>query len=129
MTGVKLNFSTDVPSLDFTQTVTQFDATVQNAMVNLGTLLGSDSLFPDRGTYLLNDAVSGGMINLQWANNFANFAAVRTMVFSKNNAAPGDEYGLQNLSLKASVFNINRLQLFLTATCVDGETRGVSATM
>ena len=126
MTGIKLNLDSDVPSLDFTNTVTGFDATVQNAMVNLGTLIGSDSLFPDRGTHLLQDAVSGGMINLQWANIYANFAALRTMVFSKNNNTPGNTAGLQTLSLKASVFNLNRLQLFVQATCVDGSTRGIA---
>lgn len=112
---------------DLSSTVNDFDTTVQNAIVNLGTTLGSDTLYPDKGTNLLIDAAQGLMINLQWANNSANFAALKTMVFSQSNEMPGDPYGLQTLSLTASTFNINNLSLAVVAVCTDGTTVGANA--
>jgi len=129
MIGVRINFSGAQPAFDWSQTAVDFDSTVQNAMVNLGTQLGSDSLFPDKGTYILQDAAQGRMINLQWANNMSNFAAMRTLVFSKNTDVPGDKFGMQALTLQAAVFNVNRLQLAIFATCVDGTTRGTQVTL
>ena len=124
MRGIKLNFFGGTPVFDFSDTVKDFDATVQNALVNLGTDLGTDPLYPDRGTYLLKDALQGRMINLQWANHAANFAAMRTMVFSKANELPSNPNALQTLSVKAASFNVSRLQFDIQATCVDGTTVG-----
>ena len=127
MRGVKLNFFGDSPVFDFSDTVKDFAATMQNAMVNFGTVLGSDPVYPDRGTYLLQDALQGRMLNLQWANSSANFAAVRTLVFCQSTEIPGNAYGLQDLNLEAPTFNIYNLQFNVTATCTDGSTAGVAA--
>jgi hypothetical protein len=126
MLGVRLNFYGAAPVFDFATPVVNFDATVQNAMVNLGTDLGSDPIFKDRGTYLLQDAVKGRMVNLQWANHTANFAAMRTTAFCKAYDTANNLYGLQSLNLSASTFNTYRLRFDLTATCVDGTVVGGS---
>ena len=125
MVDVRLDMTGDSPVFDFSNTVVNFDATVQKAMVNLGTDLGSDPVFTDRGTYILMDAVQGRMVNLATANHAANFAASRTAVFVKSTTRAGDDYGLQSLDMSAPNYNMFRLQLNITATCVDGETRGV----
>lgn len=129
MNGVKINFTVAAPVFDFSAPVSGFNGTVQNVMVNLGTRLGSDKLYSGRGTYLAEDAAQGRMVNLQWANNSANFAALRTLVFSQNTAAPGDPDGLQALTLAASVYNISNLNLRLSAVCIDGSTVGTAATL
>jgi hypothetical protein len=128
MRGVKIDFTGDQPVFDFTDTVQDFDTTVQNALVNLGTMINSDLLYPDRGTYLMLDAVQGRMVNLQWANNSANFAAIKTIVFSQNNDLVGNPFILQTLTLTANVYNINQLTLNVSAVCVDGTTVGASVT-
>ena len=69
------------------------------------------------------------MINLQWANNMANFAAMRTLVFAQQYDSPNNATGLQTLSLAAGVFNLNRLQFQIYATSSDGEVRGVQANL
>jgi hypothetical protein len=120
MRGVTINFFGVAPVFDFTDTVKNFDATVQNALVNLGTNIGSDPLYPDRGTYIMKDALQGAMINLQGANHSANFAAMHTMVFSKATEIPSNPFGLQNLDVGASTFNTKQLQFDIQATCVDG---------
>ena len=129
MDGVRIDFTGNAPTLDFSAKVAGFDADVQNAMVNLGTDIGSDALLPSRGTYLLRDAVQGSMVNLQWANNMANFAAMRTLVFSQQYDSPNNTTGLQTLSLAAGVFDVNRLQFQIYATSSNGETRGVQANL
>ena len=115
--------------MDFSSKVSGFDADVQNAMVNLGTDIGSDALMKDRGTRLLKDAVQGRMANLQWANNMANFAAMKTLVFSQKYDLANNATGLQTLQLKASVFNLNRLQFQIYATSRTGEKRGIQASL
>lgn len=129
MIGVAIDFTGLKPTFDFTRTVTDFDNTVQNTMVNIGTNLNSDPVYPDRGTYILQDGVRGRMVNLQWANHEANFAAARTMVFIKGHSAANDAFGLQDLKLQAATYNNYRLSLYLFATCVDGSTRGVNASI
>jgi hypothetical protein len=127
MRGVKIDFTGAAPVFDFSNTVQDFNTTVQNSMVNLATQIGSDTLYPDKGTNLLMDAVQGLMINQQWANNSANFAAIKTIVFSQNNDLPGDPFSLQTLSLTADVFNIYNLNFSVTAVCVDGTVVGATA--
>ena len=127
MRAIKINFQGAQPVFDFTDSVKDFDATVQNCLVNLGTMIGSDQFYPDRGTYLMLDAVQGRMINIQWANNSANFAALRTIVFSQNNDQANNPYALQTLTLAAGVYNIKNLVLNVGAVCINGATSGTVA--
>lgn len=125
MYGVRLQFTSRGAAFDFSRPVKDFACTVQDAMVNLGTEAGSDPLFPDRGTYLLLDGVQGRMVNLQWANHAANFAATRTVTFLKSNDNPNNDFSLKKLKLSAAVFNVVQLELQLEATDENGNVIGV----
>jgi len=129
MDGIKINLLDDVPALDFSSAIHGFDADVQNAMVNIATRVGSDRLFKDRGTKLMVDAVQGRMVNLTWANHQANFAALSTLLFSQKTDVSQNTTGLQSLSLKAGVYNINRLSFQIQAKSVKGETRGINGSL
>lgn len=100
MNGIRINFSADGPRFDFTSTVRQFDSTVQNALVNVGTDRGSDPIFSDRGTDLKLDGAQGRMATKIWANHSANFAALRTLAFVQQNEMETNSWKLQSFSLR-----------------------------
>ena len=67
------------------------DSHIQNALVTVGTFLGSDPIFPDRGTELLDAAVRGALIDQASRRHYCNFAALDVLFFTRANdeqAAP-----------------------------------------
>lgn len=102
MIGIRLSFDDAGPRFDFSATVRDFDATVQNALVNVGTDLGSDPVFTDRGTNLKLDGAQGRMATKIWANHSSNFAALRTLSFSQQNDQTTNVWRLQSFSLQCS---------------------------
>jgi len=127
MRGVKINFDANGPSFDFTAPLRDFETTVQNALVNVATDAGSDPVYPDRGTDLLLDGVSGRLINNAWANHSANFAAIKTLVFSQSVDKPSDPHRLQNFKLKNAQITNQSLKLSAQATAADGQVTGIIA--
>lgn len=128
MRGIRLEFDDNGPSFDFSKPLFDFETTVQNALVNIGTARGSDPIYgDDRGTDLLLDAVSGRMVNNAWANHAANFAAVSTLVFSQRVDPAGDPHGLREFRLKNAKITGQKLELSAQAVAADGEIRGVIA--
>jgi hypothetical protein len=79
--ALAINFGANGASLDFEHSVSDFSATIQAALVNMGTNRGSDDAYPQRGTMLLRDAVSGRLVSEQVAQHAVNFAAVDTLFF------------------------------------------------
>lgn len=100
MRGIRINFGEAGPRFDFSETVRAFDATVQNALVNVGTDLGSDMVFLDRGTNLKIDGAQGRMSTKIWANHSAGFAALRTLSFSQQNDQTTNAWKLQAFTLQ-----------------------------
>ena len=125
MRGIRINFSTAGPSFDFTVVAQDFESTVQNALVNVATAQGSDPIFPDRGTDLLLDGVSGRLVNNTWANHSANFAAIATLVFSQSVDDPSDPHRMQNFTLKGAKILGQTLLLSAQATSADGQKMGI----
>lgn len=101
-----------------------FSATVQNAIVNLGTRLGSDPIYPERGTNLFNDALGGRMVNEAWANHSANFAALRTLAFIQNTGDPTSQHAMAELRLAATSVKNQTVTFRVAARSVSGEIRG-----
>jgi hypothetical protein len=81
MKSLAISFGPTGASLDFDRSVSEFSATIQAALVNIGTNRGSDDAYPQRGTTLLRDAVSGRLVSEQAAQHAVNFAAVDTLFF------------------------------------------------
>ena len=80
--GLKLKFGDAHVSLDLSAPVEGFDATVQCVLVNTGTSLGSDRVFPEtRGTEVVEAGLLGKLFNIQAAAHVVNFGAVRTQEF------------------------------------------------
>lgn len=100
MRGILINFGPDGPKFNFDVVVKDFEATVQNALVNVGTDRGSDGLFSGRGTDLKIDGAQGRMATKIWANHSANFAALRTLSFSQQNDDANNTWKLQAFTLR-----------------------------
>ena len=100
MNGIRLSFNEGGPRFDFSSPVKQFDSTVQNALVNVGTDRGSDPIFLDRGTDLKIDGAQGRMATKIWANHSANFAALRTLSFIQQNDLETNSWKLQSFALR-----------------------------
>lgn len=123
MRGVKLSFTEHGADFDWSAPARDFDAVVQNALVNVGTELGSDPIFPSRGTSLLLDAVRGKMVNTIWAMHTANFAALATLAFSRQTNGT-DPHGLRHFKLQLKSLVSQHADLLVQATSSTGEVRG-----
>jgi hypothetical protein len=83
MEGLKINFLNGDIHIEPTEKVTGFDATIQNALVNIGTRNGTDRIYPTKGTTILKSAVEGKIVGLNVANHEAQSAAIDTLFFSR----------------------------------------------
>lgn len=129
MTSMKLDLSASGPLFDFTTPLRDFDCTVQNALVNIGTEIGSDPTYPDRGTNLAKDAAQGRMVNESWANHTANFAALKTLSFLQQTDTDNSVSALTSLQLQVSQLQDQAVSLLLQAKGSRGELRGQLATL
>jgi hypothetical protein len=84
MQGLKILFDTkDNISIDPNASLSDFDATIQNALVNIGTRNGTDRIYPDKGTTILTEATSGKIVGFNAANHVSQLAALDTLFFSR----------------------------------------------
>lgn len=83
MEGIKVNFLNGEIYIEPSEKITEFDATVQNALVNIGTRQGTDRTYPGKGTNVLKSAVEGKIVGLNVANHESQLAAIDTLFFSR----------------------------------------------
>lgn len=83
MEGLKINFSKNNVYLDVGASNTGFNCTVQNALANIATRQGTDYIYTDKGTAILQSAVSGKIVGMNDANHEAQAAAIDTLFFSR----------------------------------------------
>jgi hypothetical protein len=124
MTGVMLDFTGARPMFG-TTAVAGFQAIVQNAMVNIATRMGTDPLYPTRGTNLQTDAAAGRLIDLNSAQHSSNFAALETMTFSRATEG-GDPDGLSQVLLPPAQFSGASLRLEAQFQSISGKTVGIT---
>jgi hypothetical protein len=83
MEGIKVNFLNGEIYIEPDEKVTAFDATIQNALVNIGTRQGTDRIYPSKGTSILKSAVEGKIVGFNVANHESQLAALDTLFFSR----------------------------------------------
>lgn len=83
MEGLKINFVDGDIFIDTENKVTGFSATVQNALVNIGTRQGTDKIYSTKGTEILKSAAEGKIVGFNVANHEAQLAAIDTLFFSR----------------------------------------------
>lgn len=101
--GIKINFHNETnypyseensnlywssPDFDFSTYVSGFKATVQNALTDTLTKLGSDKAHPERGTTFKEEAIEGSITSGLELTHSANFAAERVRTYINNNLDP-----------------------------------------
>ena len=129
MRGTKIKFDASGPTFDWSIYLVDFDTTVQNALVNVGTTLGSDPLYPDRGTSLMQDAAQGRMVNKSWANHSANFAALATLAFIRRTDVPANLQLLNDFQMASDKLSGQQVELQIYALASDGTTAGQQVLM
>lgn len=88
----------------------------QKYLINTATTMGSDRIYPGRGTELLAEAIGGTVIDQTAAAHIGNFAALNTLRFCTYEEHP-DEYKkdtyVSNYDLKPIEYNnTNRVLSF-----------------
>jgi hypothetical protein len=91
MEGISINFLNGNIFIDTDKKVEGFNATVQNALVNIGTRRGTDRIYPEKGTEILQNAVQGKIVGLNVANHEAQLAAIDTLFFSREHETTTDD--------------------------------------
>ena len=126
MRGLSISFTTPGACTVSTGTqVSGFEATVQNAMVNLGTDRGTDKVYQGKGTELLQTAVRDGLPGARAAQHAANFAAVDTLFFSRETDLKTEDTSLQGVSLVPDMLTMSRASFAASFQSIDGRTIGL----
>lgn len=129
MKSLKLIFKEGGAVFDFTETVDDFAAVAQAAIVTLATLEGSDQIYPDKGTILLQQASQGRLYTPNEMQHGINFAALDTFFFSRTyNGAAYPRIAEDGIRLELDSIVNSRMQLNMLVTSTDGETVGRSLT-
>lgn len=129
MRGIRINFAESGAVFDLTSYTKDFDCTIQNALVNVGTDRNSDPWFAERGTDLRIDGAHGRMATAAWANQSANFAALRTLSFSQNTEVDNNFFKLQKFTLRCQTIKLDTVELFVRAVSTTGQAVGGLATV
>lgn len=125
MKGLKIDLSSpEGPRLDPYTVVDGFDATVQNAMLLVGTSQGSNRIFPDQGTNLLKRSISGVMIDNKAAEHECNFAATDVLFFGRPFDSADESVRLQLVKLSPLSLAGQRLTVQAQFTATDSTVVG-----
>jgi len=84
MKGLKINLNSGNTYIEVDSSVSGLDSTIQNALVNIGTINGSDYIYTDKGTKLLKTGLEGKIVGFSEANHESNMAAIDTLFFSRS---------------------------------------------
>lgn len=125
-----MNFESGGAVFDIAEEVTGRYATIQAALINMATAAGSDNAFPSRGTTLLRQAVSGALISEQEAMHAANFAAIDTVFFVRENEdSDTTDDRLDTIVTSPFFLSPQALQVDLQFLFLSGEEIGVLTTL
>ena len=119
MTGLALDFSNGRARINFGATRAGNELQMQGVLVVSMTWPGSDIMFPDKGTGLQAEALSGSLYNLQAAIHAANFTSAKVTSFMKTNC---DAWTIGSLTMTPVSFNNQRMQLDYQGLDASGNT-------
>jgi hypothetical protein len=91
MEGLKIIFNKNNVYLDAASSVTGFNCTVQNALANIATRVGTDKIYTEKGTDILLSAVSGKIVGMNDANHEAQAASINSLFFSREYETSSDD--------------------------------------
>ena len=121
MQTIELEFLPDGSSRITEGRVSGARAVVQNALVNLLSNTESDPTFPDRGTDILDAAVSGIASSPRGAQHEANFAANRVLFFSREEDQAAEDDQLESVEFQARLVGGGVLEMEASFRTTQGE--------
>jgi hypothetical protein len=104
-----------------------FDLVLQNTLINLGQKKGSSSMFPNQGTELLKNTLSGFIVDVGSAARAGGLAAVGTLYFLRENEIAGEET-VSNLAVMPGVAEGGTLKFNVQITSTRGRKVGATIT-
>jgi hypothetical protein len=128
MSGLALEFGPDGIVLQPQQPVDGLRAQVQAALLNLACERGSDPVYGERGTELMERAARDGVWSPARAQHLTNFAAVDTLFFLRDSEPRTLPSSLQDLGLTPGFLGQRTLDLDLYCESLDGQSLGLSPT-
>lgn len=104
--------------IDLNNSVEDKNVTAQKVLINVVTVKGSDSLYENKGTDLMQSCIGAAIINNNAMQHIANFAAVSTLYFinDTDGLAIDDPIGLADVYLKLQGYNAETSTIALSST-------------
>ena len=104
MKGIRLNFNDKGKAImDSELPIEDFDSTIQNVVVTVASEKNSDRIYPKKGSYIYNDAVKGGLFNIDAVHHACNFASLDVFNFFGSSMRSDVEERINTLSLEPEV--------------------------
>lgn len=99
--------------IDLNKSVSGKLLTAQKCLINIPTLRGSDALYPDKGTTLLQECIGATLVNTTAVTHVANYAALDTLYFINRTDGldVNDPTGLEQLDLNLLDFDATTSQV------------------
>jgi hypothetical protein len=107
----------------------ELECAVQNALVNIGSVQGSDGVYPTKGTRLLRQALNGVMFDNNAATHASNYAALDTLKFIKAADYPDTVERITTMAIKPASYSQGRLVVDAQFTSSAGRVSGTLTTL
>lgn len=128
MKGLKLEFGDNGVRILTGESVRDLDADTQNILMSLGTMKGTDQVFPSRGTNLFIRGLQGRLVDTISAGHEGNYAAVDVLAFvSANDPFDSTRERIRRIFLSPVSFDGQRLDMELELETSTGARIGTSA--
>jgi hypothetical protein len=128
VSGLALSFDKEGIRLLLDKSVSGLPAQVQAALLNVACARGSDPVYADRGTELMERAARDGVWSPARAQHLVNFAAVDTLFFLREVEPRTLPSSLQDVGLTPGFLGVKTLELDLYCESLDGQSLGLSPT-
>jgi hypothetical protein len=130
MDSLVIQFNESGAVLDLERGVTGFDAVVQDALVNIGTRIGTDNIDPERGTSLEENALQAGVvISDAAATHVSNIATAETLFYITESEDTVEDDSLVDLQLQPVELTLEKLNINAVMVSEQGNRRGVPAVL
>ena len=130
MESLRIHFDKTGARVDLEASVSGFDAVNQDALVNIGTKVGSDDNNPSRGSSLeILGLGTSAIISFRSASHLANIVSSETDRYITENEDTVEDEPLQAVDLQPIEFELQSLELEAIMTSVNGTTIGTSASL
>ena len=107
----------------------ELECAVQNALINIGTLQGSDGIYPTKGTRLLRQALSGALFDANAAAHASNYAALDTLKFIKGVDYIDTAEKIETMAIKPASYTQGRLVVDAQFISSSGRVSGTLTTL